>query len=46
MKSLLLAAVSTKVYELAHARAGDKGNTSNVSVVAYSLSCIMLDIDL
>jgi hypothetical protein len=28
-------AVSTKVYELAHARAGDKGNTSNVSVVAY-----------
>jgi len=27
--------VSTKVYELAHARAGDKGNTSNVSVVAY-----------
>jgi len=28
--------VSTKVYELAHARAGDKGNTSNVSVVAYS----------
>ena len=28
--------MSTKVYELAHARAGDKGNTSNVSVVAYS----------
>jgi hypothetical protein len=28
--------VSTKVYELGHARAGDKGNTSNVSVVAYS----------
>jgi hypothetical protein len=27
--------VSTKVYELGHARAGDKGNTSNVSVVAY-----------
>ena len=27
--------MSTKVYELAHARAGDKGNTSNVSVVAY-----------
>ncbi|MCP5152771.1 MAG: hypothetical protein H6983_01305 [Ectothiorhodospiraceae bacterium] len=24
-----------KVYELAHARAGDKGNTSNVSVIAY-----------
>ncbi len=27
--------MSTKVYALAHARAGDKGNTSNVSVVAY-----------
>ena len=27
--------MSTKVYELGHARAGDKGNTSNVSVVAY-----------
>ena len=24
-----------KVYELGHARAGDKGNTSNVSVIAY-----------
>ena len=28
--------MSTKVYELAHGRAGDKGNTSNISVVAYS----------
>lgn len=28
--------MSIKVHELAHARAGDKGNTSNVSVVAYS----------
>jgi hypothetical protein len=27
--------VSTKVHELAHSRAGDKGNTSNVSVIAY-----------
>ncbi len=27
--------MSVKVYDLAHARAGDKGNTSNVSVVAY-----------
>ncbi|RTZ48214.1 hypothetical protein EKL30_04505 [Candidimonas sp. SYP-B2681] len=25
----------TKVYELGHSRAGDKGNTSNVSVIAY-----------
>jgi hypothetical protein len=27
--------MSVKVHALAHARAGDKGNTSNVSVVAY-----------
>ena len=27
--------MSVKVHQLAHARAGDKGNTSNVSVVAY-----------
>ena len=27
--------MSIKVYELGHARAGDKGNTSNVSVIAY-----------
>ncbi|MEO8838139.1 MAG: hypothetical protein ABI351_05465 [Herbaspirillum sp.] len=26
-----------KVRELAHARAGDKGNTSNISVIAYDL---------
>jgi hypothetical protein len=25
-----------RVYDLAHCRAGDKGNTSNTSVVAYS----------
>jgi hypothetical protein len=25
-----------KVYDLAHARAGDKGNTSNISVIAYN----------
>ena len=28
--------MSVRVYDLAHARAGDKGNTSNISVVAYS----------
>jgi hypothetical protein len=28
----------TKVYELGHSRAGDKGNTSNVSVIAYDAS--------
>ena len=25
-----------RVYDLAHARAGDKGNTSNISVTAYT----------
>ena len=25
----------TRVHDLAHSRAGDKGNTSNVSVIAY-----------
>ena len=25
----------TRVYDLAHGRAGDKGNTSNISVIAY-----------
>jgi hypothetical protein len=24
-----------KVYDIAHCRAGDKGNTSNISVIAY-----------
>lgn len=26
----------TRVYDLGHARAGDKGNTSNISVTAYN----------
>jgi hypothetical protein len=26
---------AVKVYDLAHCRAGDKGNTSNISVIAY-----------
>ena len=25
----------TRVYDLGHSRAGDKGNTSNISVTAY-----------
>ena len=29
---------TVRVYDLAHCRAGDKGNTSNVSVVAYDES--------
>lgn len=28
--------MSLRLYDLAHARAGDKGNTSNISVTAYS----------
>lgn len=28
--------MSIRVYDLAHARAGDKGNTSNISVTAYN----------
>ncbi len=28
--------MSLRVYDLAHARAGDKGNTSNISVTAYN----------
>jgi len=27
--------MSVRVYELAHCRAGDKGNTSNISVICY-----------
>ena len=27
--------MSVRVYDLAHSRAGDKGNTSNISVIAY-----------
>ena len=29
--------MSRKVYELGHSRAGDKGNTSNVSVIAFEV---------
>lgn len=27
--------MSVRVYDLAHSRTGDKGNTSNISVIAY-----------
>ena len=27
--------MTIRVYDIAHARAGDKGNTSNISVTAY-----------
>jgi len=37
----------TKVLELGHSRAGDKGNTSNVSVIAYDdAAWLRLDRDL
>ena len=28
--------MSVRVYDLAHSRTGDKGNTSNISVIAYA----------
>ena len=28
--------MTLRVYDLAHGRAGDKGNTSNISVIAYT----------
>lgn len=31
--------MGTKVRELAHARAGDKGNTSNIGVFAFDSEC-------
>ena len=27
-----------KLYEIAHSRSGDKGNTSNISLIAYEMS--------
>ena len=29
--------MTLRVYDLAHSRAGDKGNTSNISVIAYDV---------
>lgn len=31
--------VQLPVYQLAHGRAGDKGNTSNISVIAWNQAC-------
>jgi hypothetical protein len=31
--------MSVRLYDLAHARSGDKGNTSNVAVIAYDEAC-------
>ena len=34
--------VQLPLYQLAHGRAGDKGNTSNISVIAWSSECFAL----
>ena len=31
--------MGTLVHDLAHARSGDKGNTSNIAVIAYDEAC-------
>jgi len=34
--------VELPLYQLAHGRAGDKGNTSNISVIAWDSACFAL----
>jgi len=34
--------VKLPLYQLAHSRAGDKGNTSNISVIAWDAECYAL----
>ena len=34
--------VELPLYQLAHGRAGDKGNTSNISVIAWDAECFAL----
>jgi len=34
--------VQLPLYQLAHGRAGDKGNTSNISVIAWDADCFAL----
>ena len=34
--------VALPLYQLAHGRAGDKGNTSNISVIAWDSECFAL----
>ena len=36
------AAIQRPLYQLAHGRAGDKGNTSNISVIAWDEACFDL----
>lgn len=39
MTSTLHQTVQLPLYQLAHGRAGDKGNTSNISVIAWNPAC-------
>jgi hypothetical protein len=34
--------IELPLYQLAHGRAGDKGNTSNISVIAWESKCFAL----
>ena len=36
------ATIKLPLYQLAHSRAGDKGNTSNISVIAWDAECYAL----
>ena len=38
--------VELPLYQLAHGRAGDKGNTSNISVIAWNQTCFELLVSL
>ena len=37
--------IELPLYQLAHGRAGDKGNTSNISVIAWDAECFALLIE-
>jgi hypothetical protein len=42
MTSNVQQTIQLPLYQLAHGRAGDKGNTSNISVIAWNQSCFEL----
>jgi hypothetical protein len=42
MTSIVQQTVQLPLYQLAHGRAGDKGNTSNISVIAWNQTCFEL----
>jgi len=39
MTSMTQSIIQLPLYQLAHGRAGDKGNTSNISVIAWDQAC-------